>query len=306
MGHRNYKVGEVAHIYRRSADGIILFYTPIDYLVMFIIVSVAARKYSIVVLGFCPMVDHLHLLIRAQSQKSVSDFVRDITSQYAKSLNETAQETGPVFSDEFGLANKTSEKAVRTSINYVYNNPVEKKLCGTAEQWKWNFLSYGRSDHPFSPKLTLNRAPSKLRKAVRYVKHEADLGRRISHRRLSAIFEGLDEVQSKQLVDRIVTSYNFIDYGELLKYYKSFDAMLLAMASNTGGEYDIVEEFNCYSDSAYFKMTDLLKKYGIVGTDRILTMSPASRNLYASCFVRSEIAVKFQIRKYFHLSKKGR
>lgn len=306
MGHRKYKVGEVAHIYRRSADGIILFYTPIDYLVMFIIVSVAARKYNIVVLGFCPMVDHLHLLLRAESRRSLSAFMRDITSQYARSLNETTQESGPVFSDEFGLANKTSVKAVRASINYVYNNPVEKKLCRTAEQWQWNFLAYADCDHPFSSDLKLRYAPNKLRKAVKYVKHEADLGHRISHRRLSAIFEGLDEEQSKQLIDRTVEAYNFIDYGELLRYYKSYDAMLLAMESNTGGEYDIVEEFNHYSDSAYFKMTTLLKKYGVVGTDRILTMSPASRNLFASRFARSKVAVQFQIRKYFHLTKKRR
>lgn len=301
MGNKVYKEGEVAHIYRRSRDGRILFYTPIDYLVIFIIVCVAARKYGIEMLGFCPMVDHLHLLVRAKSAKDISSFMRDLTSQYAVSFNSVSGESGPVFDDEYGLANKLRDKVVRTGINYLYNNPVEKKLCSRAEDWQWNFLAYMGSTHPFSEKLRLANAPWKLRKAVKYVRHQAEKGNRISYRRLTLLYDGLDEKQSRQLTDRIISSYNVIDYGSLLRYYASYDAMVLAMKSNTGSEYDIREEFNSGSDRAYFVMTKELEKDCISGTDRILSLSVADRVKYADMFVRRRIASRYQVRKYFHL-----
>ena len=75
-------------------------------------------------------------------------FMRDATRWYALLFNKYYGRKGSVFTPRFGSASKVGDKKVRTAIAYLYNNPVERKICVRAEAYRWNFLAYaGR--YPF-------------------------------------------------------------------------------------------------------------------------------------------------------------
>lgn len=121
---RVFKVGSLHHIYQRTVDGYLIFYSVRDFIVFFTLFCTLARKHRMNVLGLCLMIDHIHVLLSAPSRVELSAFVRDYTSQFSKKRNAHYSRKGQFFEHRFGSAPKTSDKKARTAISYIYNNPV--------------------------------------------------------------------------------------------------------------------------------------------------------------------------------------
>lgn len=128
MEKRRFLRGEYNHVYQRTVSGNNIFYDTEDYLVYYTIFSVLSKRYGVVSLGLCLMIDHIHSLIYASSREVLSRFVSHVTLQFVKEYNSTYGRSGPLF-DRFGSAPKKGMKLLRTAISYLYNNPVEKMLC---------------------------------------------------------------------------------------------------------------------------------------------------------------------------------
>lgn len=250
------------HIYQRTENGFLLFYSATDFLTFFTIICGAARKYGVKVLGICPMFDHLHVLAEASSRKDIVRFVQRYTSLYAIELNETVGASGPVFSTPFGSAVKRGEKAIRTCCSYVYNNPCEKRLCNKAEEYRWNFLAYATSKCPFSDKLRREEASARLRSATKMVDYLFLHSEYLKHKWIASLFGRLNDKEKNQLTDYIICKYNCIDYPALLSYYcGSYDQACLAFASNQGSEYDIREEFHPETHTGYLIIPNILRRH---------------------------------------------
>ena len=291
------------HIYSRAENGYLLFYTITDFLVFFTIAGVTARKRGIPILGVSPMFDHLHYVAEAYCRKEVFDYVRDTESQYAIELNRELGRTGRVFHKSFGSSTKRGEKAVRTICSYCYNNPGEKKLCNRAEEYRWTFLAYANSNHPFSDPLKKESASAKMRRAIMWVDKYSNLNYPLNHKNLKTIFRGLTPREKQQLIDYIIVTYNFIDYNLLLSYYgKSYNQACLAFASNQGSEYDVREEFVPGSHQAYLQIPKALKEHhGIQNPYDALKLPAPDRTQLLFDLMMETGATKEQLRKYLRL-----
>lgn len=203
--------GCVHHIYQRTLNGELIFYTIRDHLVHFSILSVCARRYRLTILALCQMPEHLHLTAKPLSKKQLADFVRDATACFVREYNRAVGRTGPLFDSRFGSAPKTKEKKVRENLVYVYNNAGERGLCTYAEEYPWNFLAYATSEHPFSNPFVYSKASWRMKKAVREAKARARSGDFLRYSFLERIFAGLDREESAQLSDMLVRLYYFID-----------------------------------------------------------------------------------------------
>ena len=138
------------HIYQRSINQFIIFYSMEDRLVYFTIFAVLARTYRIVVLALALMFDHIHSLIQASERKTYATFIGVVTLTFALAYNRDSGRKGALFEKAYSNAPKRRDKDVRTCIAYNYNNSVEKKLFVRAEEDRWNFLAYVDNPHPFS------------------------------------------------------------------------------------------------------------------------------------------------------------
>ena len=76
------------------------------------------------------------------------------------------------------------------------------------------------------------------------------------------MFARLNNDESQQLTDYIISKYSVIDYQAAIDYYGCYEKMLMAFHSNTGNEYDIKESFNGKRDDVYQKMTSILMGTG--------------------------------------------
>lgn len=289
------------HLYQRLVSRGLIFYSVKDLLVFYTIFCIYAERHKVRILGLCLMFDHIHVLVETDSQAELSAFVRDYTSSFSLEYNRHYGLKGQLF-ERCGMAVKTSDKAKRTAVAYVYNNPVEARLCKTAEQWQWDFLAYARSANPFSKPAALRNTSPKLRRAIAFVTSEHIHERFLTYACLDRIFDRLAPEESKQLTDCIVSTYSVIDFAACSCLYGSFDGMLLAFRSNTGSEYEIKEERERRSDSIYIKMTNFVsQERGLRNIGDLLRMPPEEKAAYADTLIANCGANVHQLRKFLHL-----
>lgn len=266
------------HCYQRAADRVVLFYSVSDFLSFFTMLCVQARKEEICIIELCLMYDHFHVTAKAESPSALSIFMNQATSDYARQNNLLCNREGKLFQHNFGSAPKRKDKDVRSNIIYVGNNPVERLLVKRAEEYRWNFLAYARSDHPFSEPLIIRRASWPMQNAVKEVKAFHASGQYLSYKVLQRLFEPLERKEREQLVDFIISTYNVIDYEEAIRHFGSYENMLEAMHVTTGREYDLKESFTGWADDGYPKLTQLvLRKTGLKDIHDMFYYSEAKR-----------------------------
>ncbi len=256
---RKFLKDEVHHIYQRTVKRFNIFYDLEDYLVYYTIFSIAARQYDVTILGLCLMFDHIHMLIKTEAKVTMSEFVRQVTCMFAREQNNDVGRKGSLFQARFGSAPKRGMKLLRTAIAYLFNNPVEKNLCSRAEEYRWNFLAYGLSPHPFSDPLISVHISRSLKRAIKEVDLAESEDRHLRYAQLKRLLGKLEERERMQLVDHIISIYKPFDYEEIIACYGSYEDMLTAINSNTGSEYDIKEDRYRFSDIEYIRMGDILR-----------------------------------------------
>ena len=244
---RKFYRGVVNHVYQRAIDGFQLFYTREDCLVFFTIFSVCAEIAGIQVLELCLMHNHIHLLLKTETIQELSAFMDHFTSWFVREYNMYVGRKGKLLKKNFGSAPKWDDKKLRSSIIYVGNNPVEKCFCRRASEYRWNFLAYRDTPNPFSQPLLRRNASSSMRKALQEIDAMVSLNLPLKYVQLNRFFEKLNDYESEQLIDYIISSYLPFDYDELESRFNSFDSMLHAMESTTGSEYDINESRDNFS-----------------------------------------------------------
>ena len=277
-----------------------LFYSISDHLVYFTSYCVLARKHGIKVLGLCQMPDHLHDSVIVRDKRQLGAFKREQNTWFSKAQNEYCGISGPLFKHPFGSAMKTDDKKVRTNLIYVGNNPVERHLVEKAEEYRWNYVAYADSDHPFSRKLSLRNSSPALKRAVSEVRSQYGKQLPMNYTMLKRLFKQLDNVETQQLIDYIISVYNVIDYKAALDYFGgNYKRFLMAMHSTTGSEHDLKEKKTGRSDEYYSQMSAmLLRRYGLDDIHGVLRLD--KKELLA--YLRGKTAATDkQIMKYIRM-----
>lgn len=303
MKRRIFYKGILNHCYQRSFDGGVLFYTFRDHLVFFTQYCVSARKHHIDVLGLCQMPDHLHDSIRAERRIDLERFKRESLTAFSKKWNQACGTNGAVWEASFGSSVKFGDKNARSNLIYVGNNPVERKLVERAEEYRWNYLAYARSDHPFSETLVLRDARWPLQKAVREIKAQRTVDRPLNYAQLQRLFAPLQSKERLQLTDYIIHSYNVIDYPATIRFFGSYENMLSALHATTGSEHDLNEIFVGKSDAHYVRMTATLLRHG-PWTDihQVLSLDTEEKYELFRLLRRETEAPAEQIANFLHLT----
>ena len=303
---RRFLEDEVHHIYQRTINRFNIFYDLEDYLVYYTIFSIAARQYEVTILGLCLMFDHIHMLIKSDARVRMSEFVRQVTCMFAREQNNEVGRKGSLFQARFGSAPKKGLKLLRTAIAYLFNNPVEKRLCSRAEEYRWNFLAYALSPHPFSDPLILGRASLSLKRAVKEVDLAESEDRHLRYVQLKRLLSKLDEREKMQLVDHIISIYKPFDYEEVIACYGSYEDMLTAINSNTGSEYDIKEDRYRFSDMEYVRMGEILyTTEGIKELRKVTCLEMDQKMRLAELLSRRLSCGNLPIAKFLHIDVKN-
>ncbi len=301
-GRISFKPGAVQHLYQRTIDGFLIFYSVRDCLVFFTIFATAARRYDVRVIGVCLMVDHVHVLVEAPNQHELDLFVCLYTSWFVRQYNEWYGSNGPFFEGPYGITSKLNDKDIRNAIAYLYNNPVERLICNRAEKAHWNFLAYAVSKCPFSQPIRLDKARAPMRRAVEEVRASRREERPLNYAQLKRITRPLLPEEQMQLTDYIISSYNCVDYADLSYRYGSYDEMVMAFNTTTGSDHAMKEDFVGRSDRIYGKMTSfLLESHRIDCIEDMLRLPEEERRVLMDPLGIRIGASRRQLEKYLHL-----
>ena len=292
----------VAHIYQRGLNMSVLFYSVKDVLVFYTLLYKYKNKHGIRVLGVVCMYNHYHVLITARSQGTISRFMCEFESAYSREFNKSVGIKGPLIKRAYGLSNKYEEKKQRDGAAYLYNNPVEKQLSVRAVDYRWNFLAYAKSDHPFSNKLILSKASVQMRRCLKEIDAIIKLGSFINYDFLKKWFQVLSWNEINQLIDYIIIKFKVVDYDELIRLYGSYEKMLIAFDSNTGSEHDFKEEYSEKSYKPYISlMAKLTNELGFMDPKEVLKLDQMERRKLCERLVTSYRAPRFIAETLLHL-----
>lgn len=264
------------HIYQRSINQFVIFYSMEDRLVYYTVFAVMARTYGIVVLALALMFDHIHSLIRALDRMTYARFIGVTTLTFVLAYNRDSGRKGPLFEKAYGNGAKRRDKDVRTCIAYDYNNSVEKKLFARAEQDRWNFLAYIGHPHPFSAPIDKRKASKKLLLSMEAATRFHGRNEYLDYPVIRKLFEGLNTGEREQLLDFIISLYLPIDRETLLSFYKSYDDMVIAINSNTGSEYDVREVYDPESHLDFMQMLQITQRSSFAGDPRSIILAPTA------------------------------
>ena len=253
--------GILNHVYQRTVDGFLIFYSISDYLVYFTMLCTIAPKHKVRIIMASPMPDHIHLSVIAQKATDFSGFMCELTSTFARDRNDVCHHEGEFFEGPFGSVPKYGDKKARSNILYVGNNGPERRLASKAEQYRWNFLAYATCDHPFSEPLVMRKCSWWIKKAIQEVKACQARGNYLSYGQLQRLFSNLQRKEKEQLTDYIISTYNVLEYKTAIRFFDSYEDLLIALHSNTGSEHDINEAFVGKSDACYAKMISIVMNH---------------------------------------------
>jgi REP element-mobilizing transposase RayT len=225
-----YREGSFHHLYIKALNGNVLFYRIEDYLFIYTIVSVLAKRHNVIIELFCIMFNHLHGCVRAYSEGEFRSFLRDLSSVFTKGYNQEYHLSGPLLMP-CGYVPKTSGKYHKTCLIYIANNPSAGRLVNSVMDYKWGLIPYFFSDHPFSEKLVKRQSRFAMRQALAIADRCHKRGQILNYATLKRIFKNLNSFERAQMVDYIIVKYFFLDKKSFISHYGDLDKAILTIDS---------------------------------------------------------------------------
>ena len=289
------------HVYQRAVDKGVIFYTTEDRIVYYTLASVKAKRHAVTVPAASLMFTHIHQSAQAHSLGELRDYLHDVDTAFSRRYNNRYHREGRLFDKPAGMAQKSSLKSKKSNLIYVYNNHVEKRLCTSAARERWSLVAYAFSDHPFSEKIDTGKVSSTLKKAMRLVDRRLKKLKPLGYDDLDKIFPQLDGKEGEQFIDYVISRYRWVDFDAAAGHFRNPDAMMTAIDSTAGGEYDIREEYTNQPDTPYRDLVALVAGRGLLG--EIYTMSDGQPNNIIRLARRTTSASPHQIESFFHLTR---
>ena len=99
-----------------------------------------SEKYKILIISYCIMDNHAHLLTYSENIKNISLFMKEANTEYAIYYNKSKKRVGYVFRNRFDSKPIYSQEYLLKCIKYIHMNPVKAGIVDKEEDYK--FSSY--------------------------------------------------------------------------------------------------------------------------------------------------------------------
>ena len=96
------------------------------------------EKFKIMLLAYCIMDNHAHLLIFTNDINELSEYMRIINSKFAINYNAANNRVGYVFRDRFKSQYIKKNDYLLKCLNYIHMNPVKAGMVKNPEEYKYS------------------------------------------------------------------------------------------------------------------------------------------------------------------------
>ena len=225
-------------------------------------ISVKCIKLGIRPVALTIMMNHFHKETPFKTEKEMESLMNGICSTFARAYNAHYRLSGSLFKKGFNRSSKNGDKKVRDTFIYIGNNGKEKIPSIRAEDYKWNFIKYLESDHPFSERIDYNSASPSLLQLLSTVLARRSKLKPLRYDFFDKEFYSLTEKERLQLTDFLVIAYFCLDKEKILSLYGDYDSLCTAMNAVTGSEHDFSDDWSKENYLHYYQMIRICKRLG--------------------------------------------
>ena len=297
-----YKKG-FQHVFQISVDRGLIFYTDADYLVFFSILCYVAVKYHVRITACCIMANHFHIQGHFRTAEDMELFVNELTSIFALMYNRHYHRKGQLFKKSFGSAPKVHDDDIIDNMVYIFNNPIPKHAVEHARAYRWNFLAYMESAHPFSDTLDRITMSDAMKKGVSTIERIHGENKYLTYKIVNDVLSGLSPSEQDQILDYAISVYNIIDYGPIKQRWGMLDKLSSVLDVVKGSEYDVAEDYSKEDYRHYFQMNAVAQRCGLdLGRVRFDSegVRPSALRTLRWEILHSLPASSLEIDKYLH------
>ena len=128
-----------AHIIVRGVARMAIFEEPMDYKYYIKLMHRHSDDTGVTVCAYCLMENHVHLLVRYESE-NICKFMQKLGISYSKYFNNKYDRTGHLFQNRYIMEYVFDESYFLTVLRYIIQNPEKAGIC-KAQHYRWSSLS---------------------------------------------------------------------------------------------------------------------------------------------------------------------
>ena len=125
------------HVVQRGNNRQDVFFVDDDRRVYLALLREQCDRYGAAVLGYCLMTNHIHLIIRPETEASLAQAVGRTHFRYTQYVNQLHGRSGHLWQGRFSSC-ALGEDHFWAALGYVERNPVRAKLVNAAWQYAWS------------------------------------------------------------------------------------------------------------------------------------------------------------------------
>jgi REP element-mobilizing transposase RayT len=126
------------HVYNRGAHEGLIFFSDENYRYCIHLFNNYAQKYSVGIIAYCLMPNHYHLLLRQETNGSISRFLQTTFNAYTQAVNKQQKLHGTLFESRAQSLCLDSETYLLRLVCYIHCNPVMAGLVALPEEWEFS------------------------------------------------------------------------------------------------------------------------------------------------------------------------
>ena len=126
----------IYHIMLRGIDGQKIFIDGEDKEKFMQALMKAKEKGQFLLLGYCLMDNHVHLLIKENEE--IGKSIKRITVSYVQWYNNKYGREGHLFQNRYKSEVVENEAYLLTVIRYIHQNPIKAKMVDKNEEYSWS------------------------------------------------------------------------------------------------------------------------------------------------------------------------
>ncbi len=149
-------VGCAHHITQRGNNRQDVFSADEDRQVYLELLQEQAQKYSLEVLAYCLMTNHVHLVAIPHEEESLAQAIGRTHFRYTQYINRFHRRSGHLWQGRF-YSCALDGRHLWPTLKYVELNPVRAKVCRRAWQYPWSSAALHTDEKAQSELLNLPR-----------------------------------------------------------------------------------------------------------------------------------------------------
>jgi REP element-mobilizing transposase RayT/AraC-like DNA-binding protein len=133
--------GALYHVTSRGDRQAAIYRDDTDRRVWLSVLDLVCKRYNFVVLGFCQMTNHYHLVVET-IEGNLAQGMRVLNSTYSQYFNRRHEVVGHVFQGRYKAILVQRDPYLLELTRYVILNPLRAGMVTTPEAWPWSSHGY--------------------------------------------------------------------------------------------------------------------------------------------------------------------